>query len=158
MGKPNAKKLISRLSPSCRELLDRLLDVDTNTRIRMDQLKTHPWFIRKLPEIFELKLKKLEQKQLQLNNFFQTKQINKQTDEIKDLIEEAGLKASDLTRYNGYERKQHVNKNRSSNKRIRLKTGIDTFTVDRTYEEHTSLRVAKICSKIDWEMIDSIKN
>eukprot|EP00747_Dinoflagellata_sp_TGD_P138325 gnl/TRDRNA2_/TRDRNA2_175776_c0_seq1.p1 gnl/TRDRNA2_/TRDRNA2_175776_c0~~gnl/TRDRNA2_/TRDRNA2_175776_c0_seq1.p1 ORF type:complete len:447 (+),score=-37.16 gnl/TRDRNA2_/TRDRNA2_175776_c0_seq1:88-1428(+) len=157
IGKPNVKYLISRLSPSCRDLLDRILVVDANKRIRMEQLKKHPWFIRKLPDIFELKLKKLKEDQLQLNQIFKTKEFNERTNEIKDLIDEAGLKYSDLTSHSDNEKKYQRRKSPFINKKIKLRTGIDTFTLDRTYDEHTSKRVEEICSKINWEQIYSSK-
>jgi serine/threonine-protein kinase SRK2 len=50
---------VARLSPECRDLLDRMFDVNQETRIGVEEIVAHPWFTRPLPDKYERALEVL---------------------------------------------------------------------------------------------------
>jgi serine/threonine protein kinase len=66
IGSPLIKHLVRLLTPSCRDLLDRVFVTDAKKRITMEELKQHPWFNRRLPERFERSLERVTQQQVRI--------------------------------------------------------------------------------------------
>jgi len=54
---------VARLSPECRDLLDRMFDVNQETRIGVEGIVAHPWFARPLPAKYEAALETLRREQ-----------------------------------------------------------------------------------------------
>ena len=49
MEQPANAAGVARLSPECRDLLDKMFDVNQDSRITVDGILAHPWFSRPLP-------------------------------------------------------------------------------------------------------------
>lgn len=60
---PHNNSAVSRLSTECRDLLDKMFDVNQDSRITIDGITRHPWFNRMLPPKYEQALAKLQEEQ-----------------------------------------------------------------------------------------------
>lgn len=60
---PNNNNAVIRLTPECRDLLDKMFDVRANSRLGVDGIKSHPWFTKPLPEVYRRGLEELNKEQ-----------------------------------------------------------------------------------------------
>eukprot|EP00879_Flechtneria_rotunda_P008273 GHRR01008666.1.p1 GENE.GHRR01008666.1~~GHRR01008666.1.p1 ORF type:complete len:401 (+),score=132.14 GHRR01008666.1:1544-2746(+) len=60
---PHNNNSVQRLSPECRDLLDKMFDVNQDSRITVDQIIAHPWFKKPLPQKYEVALAQLQEEQ-----------------------------------------------------------------------------------------------
>lgn len=60
---PDMKKNVERLSPECRDLLDRIFVVDPKKRITITQIMQHPWYNLPLPPRYQQALNDLQGEQ-----------------------------------------------------------------------------------------------
>ena len=61
---------VARLSPECRDLLDRMFDVNQDSRISIEGITKHPWFSRPLPARYEAALAALQKEQAAITKRF----------------------------------------------------------------------------------------
>lgn len=52
-----------RLSPECRDLLDKVFELNEKRRVGIKDIKEHPWFNMQMPPKYEAAVKRLEQQQ-----------------------------------------------------------------------------------------------
>ncbi|KAI8468136.1 MAG: kinase-like domain-containing protein [Monoraphidium minutum] len=67
---PHNSSGVSRLSPECRDLLDRMFDVNQDSRISIEQIVKHPWFSHPLPQRYEDALAALQKEQATITSRF----------------------------------------------------------------------------------------
>lgn len=60
---PHNNNSVSKLSPECRDLLDKMFDVNQDSRITIDGIIRHPWFNKPLPPKLEAALAQLQDEQ-----------------------------------------------------------------------------------------------
>eukprot|EP00775_Hariotina_reticulata_P009702 gene9702-9861_t len=60
---PHNNNSVQRLSPECRDLLDKMFDVNQDSRITIDGIIRHPWFNKTLPPKYEAALAQLQEEQ-----------------------------------------------------------------------------------------------
>eukprot|EP00798_Chlamydomonas_sp_ICE-L_P030573 gene30573-35589_t len=53
---PRVSAYVAKLSPDCRDLLDRMFELDMNRRITVEGVKAHKWLQKKLPAHYEMSL------------------------------------------------------------------------------------------------------
>ena len=57
------KEIVKRMSPECKDLLDRIFRVQEKERITIEQIKQHPWYTEPLPAKFDTAMKEIERQQ-----------------------------------------------------------------------------------------------
>ncbi|WIA21647.1 hypothetical protein OEZ85_000821 [Tetradesmus obliquus] len=60
---PHNNSAVGKLTKDCRDLLDKMFDVNQDSRITIDGIIRHPWFSRPLPEKYETALAQLQEEQ-----------------------------------------------------------------------------------------------
>lgn len=60
---PNNNNAVMRLTPECRDLLDKMFDTNQDSRITIDGIVRHPWFNKRLPPKYETALAELQEEQ-----------------------------------------------------------------------------------------------
>eukprot|EP00882_Tetradesmus_deserticola_P006747 GHRQ01007102.1.p1 GENE.GHRQ01007102.1~~GHRQ01007102.1.p1 ORF type:complete len:413 (+),score=168.08 GHRQ01007102.1:275-1513(+) len=60
---PHNNSAVSKLTRDCRDLLDKMFDVNQDSRITIDDIIRHPWFSRPLPAKYEAALAQLQEEQ-----------------------------------------------------------------------------------------------
>lgn len=56
---PHMAKAIAKLSPECKDLLNKIFTIDAKKRITIEQIKEHPWYHIPLPERYQRQLDSL---------------------------------------------------------------------------------------------------
>lgn len=131
IGTPVIKQMIKFLSPPCQNLLDRMLTLNPNKRIKMEEITKHPWFNRELSAHLKSSLDQLNHTQARLDKKFFLKKSQHITESLNALIEESGTtcKASVDSEVKG----DNILFATEKIKRISLRTGFDDFTKDNLY-------------------------
>jgi len=57
------KEAAVRLSPECRDMLDKVFELNEKRRCSVEDIKSHPWFNMQMPPKYEAGIKRLEQQQ-----------------------------------------------------------------------------------------------
>eukprot|EP01024_Parvocaulis_polyphysoides_P005644 TRINITY_DN1140_c2_g1_i1.p2 TRINITY_DN1140_c2_g1~~TRINITY_DN1140_c2_g1_i1.p2 ORF type:complete len:171 (+),score=33.20 TRINITY_DN1140_c2_g1_i1:2-514(+) len=95
---PRIAKYANRLSPSCRDLLDRIFQLDESRRITIPEIKKHPWYttplIPKYQEAWDdiVRRQKKVEKMVQIGLF----QNTKRDDALKEMIQQAATLPSSV--------------------------------------------------------------
>lgn len=86
------------LTPECTDLLTRLLEVDADKRITVQQILKHPWFVKDLPE----EMANLNNSLLQVPLSLQSTNCRQSEEEIVELTNTAiqGAKARQRLSFN----------------------------------------------------------
>lgn len=89
-----------QLSDSCRDLLNRIFNVDPISRITIPEIIEHPWYNLELPERYQAVLDRLAEEQSELDQWLASCKIDQSlVDEreqlLKLMVKEAGKKVAD---------------------------------------------------------------
>lgn len=91
---PHMAEAIKKLSPECKDLLNRIFVVDAKKRISIDDIERHPWYNMPLPQKYQDILNRLERSQKDLNAYHAKKKkseaaVQQRTAAVEALVEEA---------------------------------------------------------------------
>eukprot|EP01023_Acetabularia_acetabulum_P049871 TRINITY_DN5354_c0_g1_i1.p1 TRINITY_DN5354_c0_g1~~TRINITY_DN5354_c0_g1_i1.p1 ORF type:complete len:330 (+),score=48.80 TRINITY_DN5354_c0_g1_i1:3-992(+) len=90
---PRVSRHASRLSRECRDLLDKIFELDESKRITIPQIKQHPWFKKPLPPLLNMAIDDLQVDQDRLNRVLPQllQQGVQRDDQLKKLVQEAAF-------------------------------------------------------------------
>ncbi len=91
---PHMAEAIKKLTPECKDLLNRIFVIDAAKRITIEKIERHPWYKMPLPQSYTTNLAKLEESQKRLE---ETRRMQKENEvavaarskEIEAMVEEA---------------------------------------------------------------------
>eukprot|EP01025_Chloroclados_australasicus_P057464 TRINITY_DN7162_c0_g1_i1.p1 TRINITY_DN7162_c0_g1~~TRINITY_DN7162_c0_g1_i1.p1 ORF type:complete len:429 (-),score=26.56 TRINITY_DN7162_c0_g1_i1:444-1730(-) len=88
---PRVSRYAARLSPECRDLLDKIFQLDESKRLTIAQIKEHPWYTKPLPPLLKMALDELKTAQRKVNRLVDSGvyQNSERDDKLKQLIKEA---------------------------------------------------------------------
>eukprot|EP01026_Neomeris_dumetosa_P041995 TRINITY_DN34879_c0_g1_i2.p1 TRINITY_DN34879_c0_g1~~TRINITY_DN34879_c0_g1_i2.p1 ORF type:complete len:419 (+),score=37.78 TRINITY_DN34879_c0_g1_i2:178-1434(+) len=89
---PRVSKQAQRLSPECKDLLDKIFQLDETRRLTIPEIKQHPWYNKPLPPLLQVALDQLIAEQRKLDRLVDAGiyQNNQKRDEqLKKIIQEA---------------------------------------------------------------------
>lgn len=91
---PHMKEAVTKLTPECKDLLNRIFVIDANKRITIEQIERHPWYKMPLPPHYINTLKKLEMGQAELDEYNRRRKENElaaahRKAEVEAMVEEA---------------------------------------------------------------------
>jgi serine/threonine-protein kinase SRK2 len=92
---PHMAEAIKKLSPECKDLLNRIFVVDAKKRITLEEIEHHPWYKKQLPESYATVLASLHRSQDELDAYTQHRienkaALEKRTRALEELVMEAG--------------------------------------------------------------------
>jgi serine/threonine protein kinase len=71
---PHMAEAIKKLSPECKDLLNRIFVIDAKKRITIEDIERHPWYRRALPQRYQAVLDRLAEHQKEIEAFHETNQ------------------------------------------------------------------------------------
>ncbi|KAL6779334.1 SNRK2I [Auxenochlorella protothecoides x Auxenochlorella symbiontica] len=85
---PHMAEAIKKLSPECKDLLNRIFTIDAKKRITIEQIKQHPWYNMKVPEKYARVLEDLNVSQGAIEEKMKLRQENEEavTNRAKNLL------------------------------------------------------------------------
>lgn len=91
---PHMRDAVKKLTPECKDLLNRIFVIDASKRITISQIERHPWYNMPLPPPYSSVMKKLEKSQAQLDEILKIRNENAEAaaqrkQEVEALVEEA---------------------------------------------------------------------
>lgn len=69
---PHMAEAIKKLSPECKDLLNRIFVIDAKKRITIEDIERHPWYRKPLPPRYQAVLDSLAAKQREIEAFHET--------------------------------------------------------------------------------------
>lgn len=64
---PHMAEAVKKLTPECKDLLNRIFVIDASKRITIEKIERHPWYKMPLPERYEAVLRRLQMSQAELD-------------------------------------------------------------------------------------------
>lgn len=91
---PHMAQAVQKLTPECKDLLNRIFVIDSKKRITIEQIEAHPWYKKPLPPKYQKELDNLMMSQEQLNKYLSQRKACEhaqveRTKEIEAMVEEA---------------------------------------------------------------------
>eukprot|EP01025_Chloroclados_australasicus_P047534 TRINITY_DN533_c0_g1_i1.p1 TRINITY_DN533_c0_g1~~TRINITY_DN533_c0_g1_i1.p1 ORF type:complete len:422 (-),score=65.27 TRINITY_DN533_c0_g1_i1:537-1802(-) len=88
---PRVAKYARRLSPECRDLLDRIFQLDENRRISVQEIKSHPWYVKPLAPEYQAAWEDIQRRQKRIDKMVKIGlfQNTKRDNALKEMIQEA---------------------------------------------------------------------
>lgn len=91
---PHMAEAIKKLTPECKDLLNRIFTIDATKRITIEQIERHPWYKMPLPEAYTRTLEHLKKDQKFLDAHLQGSEaneaaVNERKQKLEALVEEA---------------------------------------------------------------------
>eukprot|EP00798_Chlamydomonas_sp_ICE-L_P019999 gene19999-26712_t len=92
---PRVSDSAAKLSESCRDLLDKIFELDEGRRITIEGIRAHPWYTKKIPDKYEAALKAIQLDQLIIDkNVEGGKFVSEERDKsLELLLEQTGKHA-----------------------------------------------------------------
>lgn len=75
---PHMAEAVKKLSPECKDLLNRIFVIDATKRITIDKIERHPWYKMPLPAQYEQVLERLAMSQEKLTQHHQARKRSEQ--------------------------------------------------------------------------------
>lgn len=90
---PRVAESANKLSPNCRDLLDKIFEMDEAKRVDIPGIRAHPWYNAPLPAVFETALKQLHIDQEETTARIRAAELhNKKRDQaLQKLVDRAGV-------------------------------------------------------------------
>lgn len=60
---PHMAEAVKKLSPECKDLLNRIFVIDATKRVTIEQIEAHPWYLKPLPPKYQVVLDRLTKEQ-----------------------------------------------------------------------------------------------
>jgi len=91
---PHMRQAIEKLTPECKDLLNRIFVIDAKKRITIDEIERHPWYRKQLPGKYQASLAKLQQSKEQIDTYLAGRKASEaavlaRTKQIEDLVIQA---------------------------------------------------------------------
>ena len=91
---PHMAEAVKKLTPECKDLLNRIFVVDAAKRVTIEQIERHPWYKMPLPASYSDTLKRLKLTQADIDAHLLTRKENEaavalRKRELEELVEEA---------------------------------------------------------------------
>jgi len=95
---PHMAEAVKKLTPECKDLLNRIFVIDAAKRVTIEQIERHPWYKMPLPAAYTKTLEKIEMNQHELNEYNQKRKESEaavlvRKAELEAMVEEATHRA-----------------------------------------------------------------
>lgn len=105
---PHMEAAIKKLSPECKDLLNRIFTIDAKKRITLEQIKKHPWYLKPLPANYATVLDRLQVSQSQIEAQMRARKENEEAVNNRGKALQAMVDAATAPGRDGDEL-QHIN-------------------------------------------------